>query len=58
MKVDANCDGTVDWVRKHCVSKEHYVVNQTTSQLSFVVNLGRVLFLHVAGDSTQGCYDK
>ena len=36
----------------------HYVANYTISVACSVVNLGRVLFLHAAGDSIEGCYDK
>lgn len=61
MKVDANCDGTVDWVRKEFVllikASRAELKKKLKKHLSFLLS-GRILFLHVVGNSTKRCYDK
>ena len=63
MKVDANCDGTVDWVSSRLIhSKRFDCMKKKNSKKNIKVMvflfLGGVLLVHAAGDPTKRCYDQ
>lgn len=50
MKIDTNCDGTVDWVSIGYTSWCAIIIWDAPA----LIDVGRVLYLHVAGVSGEG----